>query len=378
MDSNRRRLYSSLIVKRLVGLLSITINQFAVDSMIELKKSYELLKNRLGRIPYLRDFEEQQTLDPVLIAGKKHNYYGFLDAIKESERELSKETSAYLTFATRELLTGIRRHELILMLKLINEPNKLFTVAELKQFFYDRGLLNDEETINSVIRTLDLSFFTGQEAKTYKGSEIIEFQGEEIGLTIEFKEALKNEYFVKLIKDTLITSKLKSKLFDQTTPLTRFQKYRRKDVIRLLKWEQQMINQNIGGYTDFKDQFVIFVTLEKGDDFAGAQMAYEDELLDASTMKWFTKAPRTLNSPEVIKLKNSDDYDIRVFVKKSDDEGSDFYYLGEVKPKLDTITQLKKPDSNGHMKKVVEMQLEFLQPIETKLYRYLQFNINNV
>lgn len=351
-----------------------SINQVAVDSMIELKKSYELLKNRLGRIPYLRDFEEQQTLDPVLIAGKKHNYYGFLAAIKESEREIIKKASGYLTFVTRELLTGIRRHELILMIKLINEPNKLFTVAELKQFFYDHGLLNDEETINSVIRTLDLSFFTGQEAKTYKGSEIIEFQGEETGLTTEFKEALKNEYFVKLIKDTLITGKLKSKLFDQTTPLTRFQKYRRKDVIRLLKWEQQMINQNIGGYTDFKDQFVIFVTLEKGDDFTGAQMAYEDELLDASTMKWFTKAPRTLNSPEVIKLKNSDDYDIHVFVKKSDDEGSDFYYLGEVKPKLDTITQLKKPDSKGNMKKVVEMQLEFLKPIETKLYRYLQFS----
>ncbi|MFL2077591.1 DUF3427 domain-containing protein [Marinilactibacillus psychrotolerans] len=349
-----------------------SINQVAVDSMIELKKSYELLKNRLGRIPYLRDFEEQQTLDPVLIAGKKHNYYGFLAAIKESEREITKKPSDYLTFVTRELLTGIRRHELILMLKLINEPNKLFTIAELKQFFYDRGLLNDEETINSVISTLDLSFFTGQEAKVYKGSEIIEFQGEEIGLTAEFKEALKNEYFVKLMKDTLITGKLKSKQFDQTTPLTRFQKYRRKDVIRLLNWEKQMINQNIGGYTDFKDQFVIFVTLEKGDDFAGAQMAYEDELLDASTMKWFTKAPRTLNSPEVIKLKNRDNYDIHVFVKKSDDEGSDFYYLGKVEPKLDTITQLEKPDSKGNMKKVVEMQLGFLQPIETRLYRYLQ------
>lgn len=354
-----------------------SINQVAVDSMIELKKSYELLKNRLGRIPYLRDFEEQQTLDPVLIANKRHNYYEFLAAIKESEGELSKEASGYLTFATRELLPGIRRHELILMLKLINEPNKQFTVAGLKQFFLECGLLNDEETIYSVIRTLDLSFYTGQEAKVYKGSEMIGFRDDKVALTAEFKEALKNDYFVKLIKDTLITGKLKSKQFDQKTPLTRFQKYRRKDVIRLLKWEQQMINQNIGGYTDFKDQFVIFVTLEKGEDFAGAQMAYEDELLDASTMKWFTKAPRTLNSPEVIKLKKSDDYDIHVFVKKSDDEGSDFYYLGEVKPNLDSITQMEKPDSKGKMKKVVEMQLKFLKPIETKLYRYLQYTIES-
>lgn len=350
-----------------------SINQVAVDSMMELKKSYELLKNRLGRIPYLKDFEEQQTLEPALIAGKKHNYYEFLVAIKESEDELSKVESGYLTFVTRELLPGMRRHELVLMLKLINEPSRKFTVAELKQFFYDCGLLNDEEMIHSVIRTLDLSFFTGQEAKVYSGLELIQFKDGEVELTSKFKEALKKETFIKLIKDTLITGKLKSKQFDQTTPLTRFQKYRRKDVIRLLKWEQQMINQNIGGYTDFKDQFVIFVTLEKGEDFAGAQMAYEDELLDASTMNWFTKSPRTLSSPEVIKLKKSDDYDIHVFVKKSDDEGSDFYYLGEVKPKLETITQLEKPDNKGNMKNVVEMQLKFLEPIETKLYRYLQY-----
>lgn len=350
-----------------------SINQVAVDSMMELKKSYELLKNRLGRIPYLKDFEEQQTLDPVLIAGKKHNYYEFLAAVKENEDELSKVESGYLTFVTRELLPGMRRHELVLMLKMIHEPSKKFTVAELKQFFHDCGLLNDEETIHSVIRTLDLSFFTGQEAKVYRGLELIQFKDGEVELTSKFKEAINKETFVMLIKDTLITGKLKSKQFDQTTPLTRFQKYRRKDVIRLLKWEQQMINQNIGGYTDFKDQFVIFVTLEKGEDFAGAQMAYEDELLDASTMNWFTKSPRTLSSPEVIKLKKSDDYDIHVFVKKSDDEGSDFYYLGEVKPKLETITQLEKPDNKGNMKNVVEMQLKFLEPIETKLYRYLQY-----
>lgn len=350
-----------------------SINQISVDSMIELKKSYELLKNRLGRVPYLKDFEEQQTLDPKLIANKKHNYYEFLTAIKEVDSILSEQESRYLTFMTRELLPGIRKHELILMLKFINEPDRTFSISELRSLFYEHGLLYDEETIQSVIHTLDLSFYTGQEAKVYKGVEMIRVVDHRVGLTIDFKEAIKTEYLVKMLKDTLITGKLKSKAFAQSTALTRFQKYRRKDVIRLLNWKRQMINQNIGGYTDSKDQFVIFVTLEKGDNFAGAQMAYEDELLDASTMNWFTKAPRTLNSPEVIKLQRPKDYDIHVFVKKSDDEGSDFYYLGEVKPDLKSINQLEKPDNKGTMKKVVEMRLKFLRPIETKLYRYLQF-----
>ena len=133
-----------------------------------------------------------------------------------------------------------------------------------------------------------------------------------------------------------------------------------------------MVDQNIGGYTANNGEFVIFVTLKKGEVFSGAQMAYEDELLDNSTMKWFTKAPRTLNSPEVKKLMHPEDWKIRVFAKKSDNEGTEFYYLGDVKPIKDTIIELEKPTQDGGMRKVVEMLLKFSEPIEISLYRYLE------
>lgn len=348
-----------------------SINQVSVDSMVELKKSYELLKNRLGRVPYLKDFEEQQTLDTKLIANKKHNYYEFLVAIKENTQTLTEQHSGFLTFATRELLPGIRRHELILMLKLINEPDSTFTASELEQLFYEHGLLNDEDTIHSVIRTLDLSFFTGQDAKTYKDAKFVNYKNDKLILSIAFKEVLKTEYFSKMLKDVLIAGKLKSKAFNQTTRLTRYQKYSRKEVTRLLDWRKQEVPLNIGGYRDYQDQFVIFVTLEKEEGFKGALIAYENEILNNETMKWYTKAGRKLNSPEVIKLKNSEKYNIHVFVQKGDKE-SDFYYLGEVKPDVNSIIELKKLDSNGDMRSIVEMQLKFFEPIETKLYRYLK------
>ncbi|MHC5247156.1 DUF3427 domain-containing protein [Enterococcus sp. LJL90] len=115
----------------------------------------------------------------------------------------------------------------------------------------------------------------------------------------------------------------------------------------------------------------MFVTLMKGEDFKGALMAYEDEFIDESTMRWFTKSPRKITSPEVKILQQAADWNVRVFVKKSDDEGTDFYYLGEVKPLQETIKELQKPISDGTKKSVVEMDLRFLDPIENRLFKYL-------
>ena len=105
-------------------------------------------------------------------------------------------------------------------------------------------------------------------------------------------------------------------------------------------------------------------------------MSYADELVDNETMHWFTKSPRTLSSPEVKKLQDPDSWTFRVFVKKSDDEGTDFYYLGEVIPVQDTIRQVEKPLQDGRLKSVVEMMLKFKTPIERTLFNYLTLNEN--
>lgn len=349
-----------------------SINKVNMDSMIELRKNFELLSNRLGRDPYLKDFQEQQILDPLLIANKKLSYYGFLENIKKNEATISKTASTFLMIATREILPGMRTQEIILIEKMMNEPKKIWSLKSIKLLFEQHFILATDEVIDSVLNTLDLSFYTGSLAKAYEKQDFIEKKGNEIALSSLFKKEMNNPYFVKLMEDILDTAKMKSSNYLPTEPLTRYQKYKRKDVLRLLNWKQQMVDQNIGGYTASNGEFVIFVTLKKGEVFSGAQMAYEDELLDNSTMKWFTKAPRTLNSPEVKKLMHPEDWKIRVFAKKSDNEGTEFYYLGDVKPIKDTIIELEKPTQDGGMRKVVEMLLKFSEPIEISLYRYLE------
>lgn len=348
-----------------------SINQVSMDSMSELKKSFQLLYNRLGRVPYLKDFQEQQTLEPLLIANKKLSYYDFLVSVKRNKGTISEIENQFLMFASRELLSGMRKQELILLQEMMSESTKIFTLKEIQHLFEKHDVLSDDETLNSVLNTLDMSFYTGSTASTYKDLVFIERTDNLVKLSSLFKQAMDNEYFTYLMKDILSTGELKSTNYSSENKLTRYQKYKRKDVLRLLNWDKQMVDLNVGGYTASKGEFVIFVELQKNDDFSGSNMVYEDELIDPSTMKWFTKAKRSIESPEVQKLLQPDDWNIRVFMKKTKGEGKEFYYLGEVKPERETIIEVEKPVKNGDKEKVVEMFLKFLTPIDMNLYRYL-------
>ena len=351
-----------------------SIDQAKLDTIAELRKTYTKLKERLNRVPNLSDFKESNTLDPLIIMNRSDNYHDFLKKMKDSDQVLSDIDNKMLKFLSKEILPGKRQHEIVLMKALMESNSYMMTRVEIVQLFKQFNLDYSQRTVDSVIKTLSLDFYTGTLKMAYKGAELINIEGETIKFTQAFIEALKVDYFADHAKDVLKTAWLLSKEFDKSSPLTRYQKYYRRDTIRLLGWKEQIVDQNIGGYVrdDEEKIFVIFVTLDKGEDFQGAEIAYEDALLDESTMHWVSKAGRKLSSPEIQIMQNPKDWAIHVFVKKSDDEGLDFYYLGEVQPKVDTIHQLEKPTGDGKSKSVVEMELKFKEPIESRLFKYLR------
>ena len=132
-----------------------------------------------------------------------------------------------------------------------------------------------------------------------------------------------------------------------------------------------MVDQNIGGYKYKDGKFVIFMTLEKGENFKGARMAYEDTIIDPQHILYYTKSPRTINSPEVKILLEPADWEIYMFIKKSDDEGTDFYFMGTVNPIRETIHELMKPTQDGTKRSVVEAEFLLEHPLNSKFYRYL-------
>lgn len=351
-----------------------SIDQAKLDTISELRKSYTKLKKRLNRVPKLSDFKETNTLDPLIIMNRSDNYHEFVKKMKDTEIELSEIDNKLLKFLSREIIAGKRIHEIVLVKALMETSDYRMSREEVIDLFQKFELNTSNRIANSVLRTLSLDFYTGTMKMAYKGAEIIEEVGDAIKLTEPFIAAMKSNYFIDLVEDVLKTAYLLSKDFDHTMPLTRYQKYYRRDTIRLLGWKEQVVDQNIGGYVRDNEQkvFIIFVTLDKGEDFQGAEIAYEDALLDETTMHWVSKSGRKLTSPEIQIMQEPEDWAIHVFVKKSDDEGIDFYYLGEVQPKVDTINQVDKPIDDGKSKSVVEMELKFKEPIDSRLFKYLQ------
>src|SRR5699024_8016088 len=106
----------------------------------------------LNRVPYLQDYLTSGVVDPSIIATKNTSYYDFLVKLKENEGNISPEANKQLMFISRELLPGTRRHELFLLQTLLTKSQ--VSLAEFRQLAKNHGLLSDDETLSSVLRTL--------------------------------------------------------------------------------------------------------------------------------------------------------------------------------------------------------------------------------
>ncbi|MGM0258991.1 DEAD/DEAH box helicase [Enterococcus sp. AZ102] len=345
------------------------IDRAQLDGMRELRELYIQVKQRLNRIPTLLDLEQSGIMDPLVITDKYKNYPQFLLKIKEIKLTFPEKMLGYFTFFSQELLSGKRKQELLILKKLLFLEK--LEVKELNKVFEPFALNAVPWSIRSVVDTLTTDFYRGGVKKTYEPYAFIQQKEQQLYLHPNFQLALANSQFRQFFVDVLETAIHKAARYDHE-PFTVYESYRRRDVLRLLGWKEQMVDQNVGGYTYNRErkQFVIFVTLNKGETFSGAQMAYEDQLLDVETMHWFTKAPRSINSPEVRIMLEEEGWTYHLFVKKSDDEGTNFYALGQVIPVNETIKQKEKPTNQGTHKSVVHMNLKFNEPMPYDLFRY--------
>lgn len=349
-----------------------SINESNLSALKILRDAYVDLKNKIGRIPYLYDFIENHSIDPVVIVDKHSNYYRFLLKMKEEVPSLTAYEDKVLTMFSLEVLNGKRKHEIILIMMLLQQ-------GEVKHSDYLEQLLvkgcrTDEGTLNSVIGTLDLSFFTQNNKSKYGEDPIIELDNEgRYQFNSSIRESLdKNQYFTKLIEDVIESAKDKAKRYQCDQPLTLYEKYSRKDACKLLNWSADE-SSTMYGYKPKHGTCPIFVTYHKNDEVESS-VDYGDEFLNPDLFKWFTRSNRTLRSQEVQRIIHSDDnnIDIHIFVKKDDGEGTDFYYLGKGFPDKATVEEGRMTDKNGKNLSVVHMNMVMEQGVESKLYHYLK------
>jgi hypothetical protein len=153
--------------------------------------------------------------------------------------------------------------------------------------------------------------------------------------------------------------------YDASEPFTPSREYSRKDASRLLCWPSNSMGTIFGYQSDNETQTCpIFVTYRKSDDVS-ASTAYEDRLLDPSTLLWYSKGNRTLKSADVAAIA-SNSLELHVFVKMNDNDGADHYYLGRAHAEEPEETQM----NNGTP--IVRLHLKFEKQIDGALYDYFE------
>lgn len=359
--------FSKIATERILTSIEST----KLDSMKELRQSYQDLKNKLGRVPLLFDFHQYGSVSPIVFA-QNHgldNYAVFLRKMGE-EVEITEYEKQVLTFLTKELLNGKRIHELLLLKMLLE--NKVVKqekfVAELKQ----HNAYVNEDVIKSIDDILSLDFFDVKQGKTtkkkqYGGQSLISHPGLfDYELNSDLSNALKaNVKFKTLFADVIKTGLALNQNYDNQTQFTLYKQYDRKDACRLLNWDKD-VSAPMYGYRVGEHDTPIFITYQK-EDAKKRNAIYHNTLIDGH-LRWYTRMPRHLDSEEVQRLLRAKDMHLHLFVKRSDADGKQFFYLGEAKIRPNSI---KEELLGAKRKSAVGMDLLLKQPLTSKIKELL-------
>lgn len=340
----------------------------SLDSMKNLKEAFLQLEQRLGGPPRLIDFARFDTVDPVVIATKHKNYWTFLQKVKREDEELPESHAEVLNFLSGELLVGKRPHELLVLRELLAGHH--LDEGVYREMLDEQGCVSDDATIVSVRRILSLEFFTANERQKYGREALVTTEGSRWKLAPKFADLLEEstkfgEHVADIIETGLFLARHRH---GWSGELQIGQLYSRKDVCRLLNWKSNEYGTIYGYKVDIVSQSCpIFVTYHKADHVSESTQ-YEDEFLDASTLKWFTRSRRTMRSAEVRSIVENE-VPLHLFAKKDDAEGTDFTYLGLAESR--EPVQERMPGGSGAMLDVVTMKLDLKTPMDESLYRYL-------
>jgi hypothetical protein len=91
-----------------------------------------------------------------------------------------------------------------------------------------------------------------------------------------------------------------------------------------------------------------------------------------------SKSNRTLSSNAVQSiLGQNGSIRLPLFIKKNNDEGMDFYYMGEVFPEIDRVQQTTMPNDQGKQLPVVKIRFNLTNPVTPIIYNYLHESVMN-
>lgn len=338
-----------------------------------IKDSYKQLKEKLGRIPRLKEFEQYGAIDVQLMFQNKSLgcYHTFLSKYeKDYHVHFSALEEKYLQFISSKLSSGKRVEELEAIKLIINKRTNLLS--------HLKDTLNSEyqielpklgiETISNI---LSQNFMTGSSKKTFEEAIFVDDNFES---SPQFLKLLNNEEFknqaMEVIEYAIDKNKKEYSNRYKNTDFCLYSKYTYEDVCRLLNWEKNIVPLNIGGYFYDKrtNTLPVFINYDKDDSVVDTQQ-YADHFIDAQNFVAMSKSNVRITNQGMEKFVKAEENktSIYLFIRKNKDDAAskEFYYLGEV-----YISKIEETTMANDVP-VCEIYYHLDQPVRSDIYDYI-------
>lgn len=350
----------------------------SIDRMTTTKRmltdKYNQVKYKLGRIPTILDFYKLGEIEPMLFINYAKTYDNFLRMVdKDYKITFSPKEEQILAFISALIIDGKRPHEL-LMLKMMIE-DRIINEDSFKNELEKIGEKYKAVDYNSAKRILNMEFIAGADIKKYSDIELIsdEKSAKDMFMrSISFWNKLKHMEFRRELNNLIEYGMLRYKdLYSEhdDNNMVLYQKYSRKDVCRLMNWDKDE-SSTMYGYRIKHNTCPIFVTYEKKSDISDSTK-YEDEFINNQIFSWMTRNGVSLNSRESEDIINYKQTGLKIclFIKKSDGEGTDFYYMGEVEPIKWNETTIR--NNKGKNLPIVNFIFRLKHSVRDDIYEYI-------
>ncbi|KUG09114.1 DUF3427 domain-containing protein [Solirubrum puertoriconensis] len=342
------------------------IDRATLDGKKELVQDYKLLRFKLGRIPTMVDFLEHGARDPFMYVTRAGSYFNFVAGLEPSMQGQLSPTECRLLELISTFIANAKRIEEVLLLELLlpGNPVKLEDLNLALSLQFNRQA--SVATLTSCLRNLNFAFIR-------QTTPVVEEADGVISLVPSFAAMVSKAIFGEYLRDVLAFARARYSGYAAQSPYVDgfflYQKYSRQDVCRILNWDQDE-SSTVYGYKVKHGSCPIFVNYHKEEDITDSTK-YEEGFADHREFHWMSKSNRKLTSPEIVAMQNHAATNLRLplFIKKSNGEGADFYYMGEVSPVSFEQSSLAK--GNGETVPVVKVVFYLAQPVADAMFTYL-------
>lgn len=343
-----------------------------------IKENYFNLKNKLGHIPALMEFDEYGEMDVQRVFDNPGlgSYYKFLVKYeKDYKIRLSQEEEKVIEFVSKKFANGKRADELLILKRLLNYQNDIFTLIN-SALIGPHNENFDKNRTDNLVNILTNEFASGSAKGVYKECVFIKKEGDDYGISQSFSEMLKNKDFYNILSELIEFGlsrnyRFYSNLYKDSN-FVLYRKYTYEDVCRLLNWEKNEVPLNIGGYKfDKKTKtFPVFINYDK-DESVSDTTRYEDHFINPSVLIAISKSGRSMDSEDVQNFLKARErgIDVELFVRKNKDDkiSKEFYYLGRMQA-TGRAKEFTMPNTD---KTAVEIEWLLDTPVREDLYEYI-------